>query len=60
MNFYSAWCEWDKDRALYDCLSSFEEATPAGLDFWVVTDNVRKGAALNAVQIAEILIRDYF
>jgi aspartate-semialdehyde dehydrogenase len=25
----------------------------------VVSDNLRKGAALNAVQIAEILIRDY-
>jgi aspartate-semialdehyde dehydrogenase len=30
-----------------------------GLDLWVVADNVRKGAALNAVQIAEILIEDY-
>ena len=30
-----------------------------GLNFWVATDNLRKGAALNAVQIAEILIRDY-
>ncbi len=32
---------------------------PHGLDLWVVSDNVRKGAALNSVQIAEILIRDY-
>ncbi len=32
---------------------------PRGLDLWVVADNVRKGAALNSVQIAEILIRDY-
>lgn len=30
-----------------------------GLDMWVVSDNVRKGAALNAVQIAEIMVRDY-
>jgi len=30
-----------------------------GLDMWVVADNVRKGAALNSVQIAEILIKDY-
>jgi len=29
---------------------------PRGLDFWVVADNVRKGAALNAIQIAEYLI----
>ena len=30
-----------------------------GLDLWVVSDNIRKGAALNAVQIAELLIEDY-
>jgi aspartate-semialdehyde dehydrogenase len=30
-----------------------------GLNLWVVADNLRKGAALNAVQIAEILIREY-
>ena len=30
-----------------------------GLDLWVVADNIRKGAATNAVQIAEILVRDY-
>jgi len=32
---------------------------PRGLDLWVVADNVRKGAALNSVQIAEILVKDY-
>ena len=32
---------------------------PMGLDMWVVSDNVRKGAALNSVQIAEILIAKY-
>ncbi|MEW5973692.1 MAG: aspartate-semialdehyde dehydrogenase [Pseudomonadota bacterium] len=32
---------------------------PRGLNLWVVSDNVRKGAALNSVQIAELLIRDY-
>ena len=30
-----------------------------GLDLWVVGDNIRKGAATNAVQIAEILVREY-
>lgn len=30
-----------------------------GLDMWVVSDNLRKGAALNAVQIAEALARDH-
>jgi aspartate-semialdehyde dehydrogenase len=28
---------------------------PNGLNLWVVSDNIRKGAALNAVQIAELL-----
>ncbi len=32
---------------------------PKGLNMWVVADNVRKGAALNSVQIAEVLIKDY-
>ncbi len=32
---------------------------PKTLHFWVVSDNLRKGAALNAVQIAEILAEDY-
>ena len=32
---------------------------PRGLDLWVVADNVRKGAALNSVQIAESLISTY-
>lgn len=31
----------------------------SGINLWVVADNVRKGAATNAVQIAEVLIRDY-
>ena len=30
-----------------------------GLSFWVVSDNIRKGAALNTVQISEVLINDY-
>jgi aspartate-semialdehyde dehydrogenase len=30
-----------------------------GINLWIVADNIRKGAATNAVQIAEILIRDY-
>ena len=32
---------------------------PRGLDLWVVSDNLRKGAALNSIQIAEILVRNY-
>jgi aspartate-semialdehyde dehydrogenase len=36
-----------------------DESIPNGINMWVVSDNLRKGAALNAVQIAEILVRDY-
>ena len=32
---------------------------PRGIDMWVVADNVRKGAALNSIQIAEMLVKDY-
>ncbi|MFD0737966.1 aspartate-semialdehyde dehydrogenase [Lysobacter koreensis] len=31
---------------------------PRGLDLWVVADNIRKGAALNAVQLAELVLRE--
>jgi aspartate-semialdehyde dehydrogenase len=34
-------------------------STDRGLNLWVVSDNVRKGAATNSVQIAEIMVRDY-
>jgi aspartate-semialdehyde dehydrogenase len=36
-----------------------DESIPNGINLWIVSDNVRKGAALNAVQIAEILIDKY-
>ena len=36
-----------------------DESIPNGINMWVVSDNLRKGAALNAVQIAEILGKDY-
>jgi aspartate-semialdehyde dehydrogenase len=32
---------------------------PRGLNLWVVSDNVRKGAALNSVQIAEVLVKTH-
>ncbi len=32
---------------------------PRGLNLWIVSDNLRKGAALNSIQIAETLIRDF-
>jgi aspartate-semialdehyde dehydrogenase len=37
-----------------------EDATIAnGLNLWIVADNLRKGAATNAVQIAELLVEEY-
>ena len=36
-----------------------DESIENGLNLWVVSDNLRKGAALNAVQIAELLVRDH-
>jgi len=33
---------------------------PRGINLWVVSDNIRKGAALNSVQIAEILAKNHF
>jgi aspartate-semialdehyde dehydrogenase len=32
---------------------------PRGIDLWIVADNIRKGAALNSVQIAEILAKNH-
>jgi aspartate-semialdehyde dehydrogenase len=36
-----------------------DESIAHGLNMWIVADNIRKGAALNAVQIAEVLIKQY-
>ena len=36
-----------------------DESVAHGLNLWIVSDNIRKGAALNAVQIAEVLIQKY-
>lgn len=36
-----------------------DESVANGVNLWIVADNIRKGAATNAVQIAEILIKDY-
>jgi aspartate-semialdehyde dehydrogenase len=36
-----------------------DESIDCGLNMWIVADNIRKGAALNAVQIAEILAEKY-
>ena len=51
-----------------DCEGKFEtlvgriredESIDNGINLWVVADNILKGAALNAVQIAEIVVRDH-
>ncbi len=34
-----------------------DESIANGINMWIVSDNIRKGAALNAVQIAELLVR---
>ncbi len=36
-----------------------DESIANGINMWIVSDNIMKGAALNAVQIAEVLIKDY-
>ena len=36
-----------------------DESVPNGLNLWIVADNIRKGAATNAVQIAQILAETY-
>ena len=35
-----------------------DPSVPYGLDMWVVADNLRKGAATNAIQIAEYMIEN--
>lgn len=47
---------WDKD-AVYVGRLRRDETVDNGLAMWVVSDNLRKGAATNAVQIAEELLR---
>jgi aspartate-semialdehyde dehydrogenase len=36
-----------------------DESIPKGINMWIVADNIRKGAATNAVQIAQVLAHDY-
>jgi len=47
------------EDAVYVSRIRRDPTVPSGLNLWVVSDNLRKGAALNAVQIAEVLARDY-
>ncbi len=47
------------EDAVYVSRIRRDPTVPYGLNLWVVADNLRKGAALNAVQIAEVLAKDY-
>ena len=47
------------EDAVYVSRLRRDPTVPHGLSFWVVSDNLRKGAALNTVQIAEVLIADH-
>jgi len=44
------------EDATYISRLRIDPTVPNGLAFWCVSDNLRKGAALNAVQIAETLV----
>ena len=46
--------------AVYVGRVRLDDSVENGLNFWVVSDNLRKGAALNAVQIGEILVQALF
>jgi aspartate-semialdehyde dehydrogenase len=46
---------YDKDDVFVGRIRK-DETIPHGVNLWIVSDNVRKGAATNAVQIAEVLI----
>lgn len=48
-----------REDAVYVSRIRKDSSIENGINMWVVADNLRKGAALNAVQIAEELIRDY-
>ncbi len=51
--------EGDGTDAVYVGRIREDISHPRGLNMWVVSDNLRKGAALNSVQIAENLVREY-
>lgn len=56
--FPTAVSEGSKQDAVYVGRVREDISHPNGLNMWIVADNVRKGAALNAVQIAELLLNE--
>ncbi len=47
------------EDAVYVSRIRRDPTVPYGLNLWIVADNLRKGAALNAVQIAEVLVKEH-
>ncbi|GHM58695.1 MAG: aspartate-semialdehyde dehydrogenase [Candidatus Mesenet longicola] len=56
---YMTQCEVPGENAVYVSRIRMDKTVKYGLNMWIVADNLRKGAALNAVQIAEILVKQY-
>ncbi len=56
---YATPVEAVREDAVYVSRIRKDPSIPNGINMWVVADNLRKGAALNAVQIAEELVRNY-
>lgn len=56
-NIYATPAELSQTDAVYVSRVRRDESIKNGLNMWIVADNLRKGAALNAVQIAELLIK---
>ena len=50
---------YDKDEVFVGRIRR-DHSIENGINLWIVSDNIRKGAATNAVQIAQYLIRQYF
>ena len=48
-------CSWCGTDPVYVGRIRDDISHPHGLNLWIVSDNIRKGAALNAVQIAELV-----
>ena len=46
---------WDKDEVFVGRIRR-DPSVESGLNLWCVSDNIRKGAATNAVQIAQVLL----
>lgn len=56
---YQTPAEATGEDAVYVSRLRIDPTVPHGLNLWCVSDNLRKGAALNAVQIAEELVENY-